>query len=64
MEKFAKHRKIVKALQIYLYFCKSYRFGKRESNENTYELIRQHIPKVTDFGEITDEFFSNLRSYI
>ena len=39
-------------------FCKPYHSWKRGANENTNGLIRQYIPKGTDFSEITDEFVS------
>ena len=55
-KEFAKHQEIAKELEISFYFCKPYHFWERGANENTNGLIRQYIPKGTDFCEITDEF--------
>ena len=57
-KEFAKHQEIVKELQISFYFSKPYHSWERGANENTNGLIRQYIPKGTDFSEITDEFVS------
>ena len=57
-KEFAKHQEIAKELQITFYFCKPYHSWERGANENTNGLIRQYIPKGTDFSEITDEFVS------
>ena len=40
------------------YFCKPFHSWERGANENTNGLIRQYIPKGTDFSGITDEFVS------
>ena len=55
-KEFAKYQEIAKDLQISFYFCKPYHFWERGANENTNGLIRQYIPKGTDFSDITDEF--------
>ena len=57
-KEFAKHQEIAKELQISFYFCKPYHSWERGANENTNWLIRQYIPKGTDFSGITDEFVS------
>ena len=57
-KEFAKHQEIAKELEISFYFCKPYHSWERRANENTNGLIRQYIPKGTDFCEITDEFVS------
>ena len=41
---------------ISFYFCKPYHSWERGANENMNGLIRQYIPKGTDFSGITDEF--------
>ena len=51
-----KHQEIAKELEISFYFCKPYHSWERGANENTNGLIRQYIPKGTDFSGITDEF--------
>lgn len=43
-------------MEISFYLCKSYHFGKFEAKENMNGLIRQYIPKGTDFSGITDVF--------
>ena len=57
-KEFAKHQEIAKELQITIYFCKPYHSWECGANENMNGLIRQYIPKGTDFSEITDEFVS------
>ena len=62
MENFAKHQKLAKKLQISFYFCKQYHSWECVANENMNGLIRQYIPKGTDFSEITDEFVSRVEN--
>lgn len=54
-KKFAKHEEIAQKLDINFFFGKPYHSWERGANENTNGLIRQYIPKGTDFSEITDE---------
>ena len=51
-------KEIAEKLEISFYFCKTCHSWERGANENTNGLIRQHIPKGTDFNGITDEFIS------
>jgi transposase, IS30 family len=53
---FRDHETIANQLDIDFYFAKPYRSWERGSNENLNRLIRQYIPKGTDFDTITDEF--------
>ena len=54
-KEFAKHEDIAQKLDINFYFCKPYHSWERGSNENTNGLIRQYIPKSTDFSEVTNK---------
>lgn len=53
---FAAHQTISKALDIDFYFAQPYHSWERGANENLNGLIRQYIPKQTDFSTITDEY--------
>ena len=55
-KEFAYHERISKALNIDYYFADPYKSWQRGSNENLNGLIRQYIPKKTDFDTITDEY--------
>jgi IS30 family transposase len=55
-KEFAAHQTISKALEIDFYFAHPYHSWERGSNENLNGLIRQYIPKKTDFSTITDDF--------
>ena len=57
-KEFAKHQEIADKLEISFCFCKPYHSWERGANENMNGLIRQYIPKGTDFSGITDEFVS------
>ena len=54
-KEFAKHEEIAQKLKINFYFCKPYHSWEHGANENTNGLIRQYIPKGTDFSEVTDK---------
>jgi IS30 family transposase len=55
-KEFAAHKVISEALGIDFYFAHPYHSWERGSNENLNGLIRQYIPKRTDFDEITEEY--------
>jgi len=55
-KEFADHQTIAKGLNIDFYFAKPYHSWERGSNENLNGLIRQYIPKKTDFSTITEEY--------
>ena len=52
---FAQHELIAKKLDAKIYFAHSYHSWERGLNENTNGLIRQYIPKGSDFLELTDK---------
>ena len=54
-KEFAKHEDIAQKLDINFQLCKPYHSWERGANENTNGLIRQYIPKGTDFSEVTNK---------
>ena len=52
----ACHAQIGKALGVDFYFAKPYHSWERGANENINGLIRQYIPKKTNFDDLTDEY--------
>ena len=59
-KEFAKHKEIASRLGIQFFFAKPYHSWERGANENTNGLIRQYIPKGTDFSTLTDEFIAEV----
>jgi IS30 family transposase len=55
-KEFACHQQIARALNIDFYFATPYHSWERGTNENTNGLIRQYIPKQTDFDTLTQEY--------
>ena len=49
---FSFHEQIAKELNIFIYFAKPYHSWERRANEDKNGLIRQSVPKGTDFGDI------------
>ena len=57
---FAAHEKVADALNCDFYFARPYHSWERGSNENFNGLVRQYIPKGTNFDEITVEFLGQV----
>lgn len=55
-KEFALHEQIAQTLGIDFYFAKPYHSWQRGANENINGLVRQYIPKKTDFSSLSDEF--------
>lgn len=58
---FACHMKIAKALNTTVYFADSYASWQKGAIENENKLIRQYIPKGTDFRLLSDDFIKNVQ---
>lgn len=58
---FACHKKIAKALGTTVYFADSYASWQKGGIENENKLIRQYIPKGTDFRDLSDEFIKEVQ---
>jgi transposase, IS30 family len=63
-KEFARHTDISTALGINVYFADPYASWQRGANENTNGLIRQYIPKKTDFDTISDERIQEIQDLI
>lgn len=57
-KEFAEHELISKELGIDFFFAHPYHSWERGANENLNGLIRQYIPKKTDFDTIDDQFIN------
>lgn len=53
---FAEHKYIAKMLHTKVYFTHSYSSWEKGLIENTNKLIRQYIPKDTDFSSLSDDY--------
>jgi len=51
---FAGHRKLARLLGVSMYFAHPYSAWERGTCENTNGLLRQYVPKGTDFLQLTD----------
>lgn len=58
---FTCHKKIAKALATTVYFADSYASWQKGAIENANKLIRQYLPKGTDFRTLTDEFIKEVQ---
>ena len=54
-KEFAEHLFVAEQLNIDHYFAKPYHSWERGSNENLNRLVRQYLPKKTDFTTITEQ---------
>ena len=61
-KEFAMFEKIAQELNVDFYFANPYHSWERGANENLNGLIRQYIPKKTDFSSISDEYISNIEN--
>jgi len=51
---FAGYEAVAKAVTAAMYFCDPYCSGHCGTNENTNGLIRQYLPKGTDFRQVSN----------
>lgn len=58
---FAEHGRISKALKVEFFFAHPYSSWERGLNENTNKLIRQYIPKSTEFSRYSDAEIAHIQ---
>lgn len=63
-KEFALHKEISKALNIDFYFANPYHSWERGANENLNGLIRQYIPKKTNFKSLTNKRIQQIQEDI
>ena len=61
---FAEHQTISKKLKTEFFFANPYASWERGLNEYTNKLIRQYIPKGTEFQNITNEQITQIQHKI
>lgn len=61
-KEFAQFEKIAADLNIDFYFANPYHSWERGANENLNGLVRQYIPKKTDFSTLTDQFITDIET--
>lgn len=61
---FAEHKFITERLKAQVYFADSYCSWQKGAIENANKLIRQYIPKGTDFNDISDMFIKKIQHKI
>lgn len=59
-KEFAAHETVASKLNLDYYFAHPYHSWERGSNENLNGLIRQYIPKKSDFSKLSDEFIKTI----
>ena len=63
-KEFAGHKDVAETNNIDYYFARPYHSWERGSNENLNRLIRQYIPKKSDFSVLTDEYIKEIETKI
>ena len=61
---FAAHKLITKYLGAVVYFAHPYASWQKGAIENTNKLIRQYIPKHTNFDNLTDKKIASIQKKI
>lgn len=63
-KEFAHHTQIATELDLQVYFADPYSSWQRGANENTNGLIRQYIPKKTDFDTVSEERLQEIQDLL
>ena len=63
-KEFASHLVIAEALNTATFFARPYHSWERGTNENTNGLVRQYIPKKTDFATVSHEDVARIENLL
>lgn len=63
-KEFAAHKMVSESLGVDYYFANPYHSWERGANENLNGLIRQYIPKKSDFTVLTDDYIKSIETKI
>jgi IS30 family transposase len=63
-KEFAAHEQLEKDMQCAVYFAKPYQAWQRGLNENTNGLLRQYLPKGTDFRKISEKYLKHIEKLL
>ena len=58
---FCRHEKITTKLKAQVFFADSYAAWQKGAIENINKLVRQYIPKSSDFNELSDEYILKIQ---
>lgn len=61
-KEFAEHQSVAEKLYVDYYFAHPYHSWERGSNENLNGLIRQYIPKNTDFKTLSNQYIKSIET--
>jgi IS30 family transposase len=61
-KEFAEHQRVAEKLYLDYYFAHPYHSWERGSNENLNGLIRQYIPKKTDFKTLSNQYIKDIET--
>jgi IS30 family transposase len=60
-KEFAQHKQLGRSLGLKIYFAKPYCAWQRGTNENTNGLLRQFVPKGTDFHRVSHQAVARMK---
>jgi IS30 family transposase len=61
-KEFAAHKRIANALDVKFFFADPYKSWQRGANENLNGLVRQYIPKKTNFDDIDELYIKKIET--